>query len=322
MTDILTVNNLVTYFHTIDGLFKAVDGISFTIGQEETFGLVGESGCGKSTTGVSIMGMLEGSAKIMNGNILFNGIDICKASNRQTRNLWGKDMFMVFQDPMTSLNPIMKIGKQLEEVINRKYESKITNKELYLKKQEILKQVGIQDPERIIDQYPHQLSGGMKQRVRIGMGVFINPKLLILDEPTTALDATVQFKIIELIHNLKKKHKMSSLLITHDFGVAAKLCDYIGVMYAGKIVEKGRYTAMLNNPTHPYTKGLFNCIIKADKQPEYLTTLKGFTPSLSALPKGCSFQSRCNKVMPICKEEVPQFVSLGEDHQVACHQIV
>ena len=321
MALLLRVENLSTYFYTIDGVFKAVDDVCFTIKKEESFGLVGESGCGKSTTGLSIMRMLGDTARIVKGNIIFENEDIVGVDKKRLREIWGKKLFMIFQDPMTSLNPIMKIKKQLEEVIIRKQGQQASKNDLFEIEAQLLKQVELPDPERVLNQYPHQLSGGMKQRVMIAMGIFLNPSLLILDEPTTALDSTVQFKIVELIYRLKTKHKMSNLLITHDFGVAAKLCDRIGVMYAGKIVEQGKYSVLLEEPSHPYTQGLFECIIKPGEKVEYLVGLKGSLPSLTNLPGGCYFRERCGIAKPICRKTQPELVNLGDEHYVACHQV-
>ena len=319
MEPLLRVENLKASFFTLRGVVKAVDDISFTVKREEFFGLVGESGCGKSTTALSIMRMLDETARI-EGKIILGNQDIVKLSKRNMRPLWGKALFMIFQDPMTSLNPVMKIQDQMAEVLGRKEGRSFGKNELLAKGKELLERVDISDSERVLGQYPHQLSGGMKQRVMIAMGIALNPDLLLLDEPTTALDSTVQFKIVELLLHLKVRYKMSQILITHDFGVAAKLCDKIAVMYAGKIVEQGKYMSLLREPAHPYTRGLFKCIIKAGTNRAYLETMQGYLPSLYDLPQGCCFQPRCEISKPECLEKNPMLTDLGEEHFVACHQ--
>ena len=254
MEPILSVQNLRVSFRTGRGFVKAVDGLTFEVKKEEGFGLVGESGCGKSTTGLAIMGMLGNSARIEGGRILFSNEDLLGAGRWKMRQFWGRKLFMIFQDPVTSLNPIMKIRNQLKEAYATKEMRSLRKKEIIARGCELLRQVEISDPERVLDQFPHQLSGGMKQRVMIALSMVLHPDVLILDEPTTALDATVQFRVVELLHSLKLKSKMSQLLITHNFSVAAKLCDRIAVMYAGKIVEVGQYRTLLKEPVHPYTQ--------------------------------------------------------------------
>jgi peptide/nickel transport system ATP-binding protein len=318
MEPLLQVENLKTYFNTVRGVVKAVDGISFSVRKEEFFGLVGESGCGKSTTALSIMRMLDDTARI-DGRMIFKGKNIAELTRRQLRQLWGKSLFMIFQDPMTCLNPVMRIMGQLGEVFRMREGRWLSKKEATRKGVDLLRQVDILDPERVLEHFPHQLSGGMKQRVMIAFGIALNPDLLLLDEPTTALDSTVQFKVVELLLNLKVKYKMSQILITHDFGVAAKLCDRIAVMYAGKIVEQGRYVTLLNQPKHPYTEGLFECIIKPGIKKDYLETMKGYLPSLYDLPKGCYFEPRCEMRKETCSQKEPVLVDLGDEHLVACH---
>ncbi len=318
MESILRVEELKTYFLTLGGVIKAVDDVSFEVKKDEFFGLVGESGCGKSTTALSIMRLLDDTSKL-EGRILLGEQDIVRLSKRQMRHLWGKKLYMVFQDPMTSLNPVMRIKDQIGEVFRKRGEKAIKTGEIMERGRELLDQVDIPDSDRVLNQYPHQLSGGMKQRVMIAMGIAISPDLLVLDEPTTALDSTVQFKIVELLLNLKTKYRMSQIIITHDFGVAAKLCDRIAVMYAGKIVEQGKYVNLLKEPAHPYTQGLFRCIVKKDQKTDYLETMKGYLPSLNNLPKGCYFEKRCVISKPLCKEERPGLIDIGDEHFVACH---
>jgi peptide/nickel transport system ATP-binding protein len=318
MESILKVEELKTYFYTLGGVIKAVDGISFEVKKEEFFGLVGESGCGKTTAAFSIMRLLDDTSKL-EGRILLGEQDIVKLSKRQMRHLWGKKLYMIFQDPMTSLNPVMRIKDQIVELFRKKESRALKTNEIIEKGCKLLEQVEIPDSERVLNQYPHQLSGGMKQRVMIAMGIATSPDLLLLDEPTTALDSTVQFKIVELLLNLKRKYRMSQIVITHDFGVAAKLCDRIAVMYAGKIVEQGKYITLLKESAHPYTQGLFKCIITNIQNKDYLETMKGYLPSLYELPRGCYFVDRCQISKPICKKESPVLMDIGNEHLVACH---
>jgi len=319
MEFLLKVENLKTYFFTINSILKAVDDISFRVKKEESFCLIGESGCGKSTTALSIMRMLPETARIVGGRILLEDEDIGSLDRKRLRQIWRKKIFMIFQDPMTSLNPLMKISKQIEELMRTRGNDSAEKRELYKNQIQLLQQVELLDPERVLSQFPHQLSGGMKQRVMIAMGIYANPNLLIMDEPTTALDSTVQFKIVELLANLKKRHKMSILLITHDFGVAAKLCDRIAIMYAGKIVEQGKYSSILRKPIHPYTQGLIRSVIQPGVKLEYLESMDGSLPSLLELPQGCYFQDRCEVVKSICRKVEPKLVNIGGDHFVACH---
>ncbi len=322
MESLLRVENLGVYFYTLRGIAKAVDNISFTVRKEEFFGLVGESGCGKSTTALSIMKMLDESARIVSGRIILGNEDIVRLPKRRMRRLWGQKLFMIFQDPMTSLNPVTRIKAQIEEVLRRKAGRSLRREEVIERGSQLLQQVDIPDPERVLNQFPHQLSGGMKQRVMIALGIALNPDLFLLDEPTTALDSTVQFKIVELLQNLKVKHKMSHILITHDFGVAAKLCDKIAVMYAGKIVEQGKYLTLLRHAVHPYTQGLFKCIIRPGTNRTYLETMQGSLPSLYDLPQGCYFEQRCEISKSICREKEPKLTNLGDEHFVACHNLI
>ena len=322
MEPLLQVKKLKTFYFTINGVFKAVNDVSFEVTKEESFGVIGESGCGKSTLALSIMRMLDNAARIVSGKILIENEDIVGMSKRQLKQIWGNKIYIIFQDPMISLNPVMKIRKQICEVLIKKEGRSLTKKEVIEKGIQLLRQVDISDPERVLNQFPHQLSGGMKQRIMVAFGLYLNPNLLILDEPTTALDSTVQFKIVELIRNLKIKHKMSQIIITHDFGVAAKLCDKMAVMYAGKIVEQGEYISLLRGAAHPYTQGLFNSIIKPGIKINYIETMRGSLPSLSELPEGCYFERRCSISKQICREVEPKLVDLGDEHFVACHRIV
>jgi oligopeptide/dipeptide ABC transporter ATP-binding protein len=298
---------------------KAVDDITFEVQQQEVFGLIGESGCGKSTTALSIMRMLDTTARTT-GKIIIGNQDILKLTKKDMRQIWGNKLFMIFQDPVASLNPIMKIKDQIAEVLGRERGNSFRNHDVLATAKQMLERVNIPDSERVLEQYPHQLSGGMKQRVMIAMGIALNPDLLLLDEPTTALDSTVQFKIVELLLKVKDRYRMSQILITHDFGVAAKLCDRIAVMYAGKIVEEGNYMTLFREPAHPYTQGLFKCIIKAKSNLIHLETMQGYLPRLNDLPQGCHFQPRCRVSMPECLDRGPSMIDLGNDHFVACHR--
>lgn len=322
MEPLLQVQNLKTYYFTANGIFKAVDDVSFTLRKQETFCLIGESGCGKSTTALSIMRMLGDQARIVGGKILFENEDFATLSKKELRRIWGKKIFIIFQDPTTSLNPVMKIKNQIKEVLIRKENKSLTNSEITERGIQLLSRVDIPDPKEVLEQFPHQMSGGMKQRVMIAMGICLNPNLLILDEPTTALDSTIQFRIIELILKLKEDHKMSQILITHDFGVAAKLSDQTAVMYAGKIVEQGKYIDLLKEPAHPYTQGLLNSLIKRNRKVTHLECMPGFLPSLSNTLQGCYFQDRCKISTPICKETQPKLIDLGNEHLVACHRLI
>jgi peptide/nickel transport system ATP-binding protein len=321
MDPLLQVQNLEIHYSTAQGIFKVINDVSFTLKKEETFCLIGESGCGKSTIALSIMRMLGDHAKIAGGRILLDNIDLLQLGQNEMNKIWGRKIFMIFQNPMTSLNPLMKISDQIREVLIRRENGKLKKREVIEGGLELLEQVEVPDPKRVMGQFPHQLSGGMNQRIMIAMGVCLNPNLLILDEPTTALDSTIQFKMIELIWNLKAKKKISQILITHDVGVAAKLCDRVAVMYAGKILEQGRYTVVLKEAAHPYTQGLFKSIVTPKSKSAVLETIPGILPDLSQLPKGCYFENRCKISRSICQEQQPPLRDIGNEHFVACHQI-
>jgi len=319
MEHLLEVKNLRTSFFTYAGEVKAVDGMSFHVDQGEAIGIVGESGCGKSVTVQSVMRLIpEPPGKIMPGSsIKFLGMDLVMKSEKEMESIRGKDIGMIFQDPMTSLNPVLTIGRQLTEVLERHEGlSGHAAKERAVKLLEI---VGIPNPESRLKQYPHQFSGGMRQRAMIAMALACNPKLLIADEPTTALDVTIQAQILELMKDLKNKINTSIILITHDLGIVADLCSRVIVMYGGKIVESGTVDDIYYNPQHPYTWGLLKSVPRLDASKKgKLIPIQGTPPDLLNPPKGCRFAPRCSHCMRICTEQQPEFTQLGDGHQVAC----
>ena len=315
---LLEVRNLKTAFD-IDGTdYNAVDNVSFNVKPGQIVGIVGESGCGKSVMSLSIMKLLpKGSGKIKTGEVIYDGINLEKMSESQINKIRGKDVSMIFQEPMTSLNPVFTIGYQLQEVLFNHL--KITKKEARLKSIALLKSVGISRPEKLVDEYPHQLSGGMRQRVMIAIAIACQPKLLIADEPTTALDVTVQAQILELLKEIQAVNDMSIILITHDLGVIAEMCDEVMVMYAGRIVERTDVDTLFHNPKHPYTSLLLGAIPKMDGQEERLSSIKGIVPSLIHMPKvGCRFANRCPKAMPECTTITPLLKDVEHGHEVAC----
>lgn len=316
MADLLDIRNLSVAFDTDSGKVYAVNNLSLKIGRKETLGLVGETGAGKTTTALAVMKLIQSPpGKITSGEIVLEGQDLMRVPEKDMFNIRGNKISMIFQDPMTSLNPVMTVGEQISEVIE--LHQKLSKDELRKKTEEMLEVVGIRK-ERIND-YPHQFSGGMKQRVVIAMALACNPELIIADEPTTALDVTIQAQVLELMKNLKEKYDTSMILITHDLGVVAEICDYVSVIYAGSIVEYASVKDMYETPGHPYTKGLFNSIPSLDEDVESLTTIKGNPPDPSALPSGCLFHPRCDKCMEICKHTNPEFQEVSPGHFIACH---
>jgi oligopeptide transport system ATP-binding protein len=316
---ILSVNDLKTYFQTEDGVVKAVDGITFTLEKGETLGIVGESGSGKSVTNLSVMRLIpEPPGKIVNGDIIFDGIDVRALSIDDVRKIRGKRIAMIFQDPMTSLNPFLKISTQLMEVTRLHLgHSKQQAREHALK---MMKMVGIPDAENRIDNYPHEFSGGMRQRVMIAMALSCDPELLIADEPTTALDVTIQAQILELIKDLKTRMGTSVILITHDLGVVAGMTEKIIVMYAGKVFEQAPTRELFAAPANPYTKGLLKSVPDpAHEQGKELYQIPGLPPDVAHLPPGCPFADRCDRVQEICREQYPPFVQITEDRYSLCH---
>lgn len=325
--NILEIDGLRVYFHTDEGIVKAVDGISLDIPKDTTVCIVGESGCGKSVTGMTIMRLLkEPPAKIEEGRISLNlddrVVDIAKMNNDSMRKIRGREIAMIFQEPMTSLNPVFTIGEQLMEGILL-HRPDIENARLKETVIELLKTVGISRPEEIVKSYPHELSGGMKQRIVIAMALSCEPKLIIADEPTTALDVTIQAQVLELMRELKKRSKTSIILITHDLGVVAEMADMVVVMYAGRIVEEGTVSDIFKNPLHPYTRGLMKArpSVVADKK-ERLFSIEGSVPSPVGLPDYCYFKNRCDRTSEeLCSGEYPQLINVTKTHKVSCHVV-
>lgn len=314
--NILQVKNLKTYFHTEAGLVKAVNDVSFDVEKGKTLGIVGESGCGKSMTSLSIMRLIEKPGKIEGGEILLDGEDIVKMSEEEMRKIRGKKIAMIFQEPMTSLNPVFTIGQQLIEALL--LHENMTKKEAKERAIEMLKLVKIPLAERRFDEYPHQLSGGMRQRVMIAMALCCNPELLICDEPTTALDVTIQAQILDLINELKEKTGTSVMMITHDLGVIAEVADDVMVMYAGQVVEKASCDQIFDQPLHPYTDGLMKCIPKLDDDDtKELSVIKGMVPSFDDMPAGCTFCPRCPEAREICRCKMPDLVDV-DGRKVRC----
>ncbi len=374
-SELVKIKNLKTQFFTEEGVVKAVDGVSFSILKDEVLGLVGETGCGKSVTALSIIGLVRAPGRIIDGEITFNGINLLDLTQKEMRDIRGKDITMIFQDPLNSLNPVMKVGTQVKEVFLlhqkeeldlRLYEVKLeqkNKKEKYkelihtlknekdqLTKKEIkdyekeikklkeetkheptlnkiikeksinvIQEVGIPDAEGILERYPHELSGGMRQRVMIAMALSCNPKLLIADEPTTALDVTIEAQILDLMKDLKKKFKTSILMITHDLGIIADMCDRVAVMYSGNIIEYASAVNLFKNPRHPYTRGLISAIPTIENKDKKLQSIRGSVPNLIYPPSGCRFHPRCDERLEICDKVRPPFTEIGDKYYVACH---
>jgi oligopeptide/dipeptide ABC transporter ATP-binding protein len=319
MADLIQVKNLRTSFFTPEGEVRAIDGVSFEIAEGKTLGLVGESGCGKSVTSLSIMRLIQSPpGKIVGGEIFYRGRDLLKLNNEEMRKIRGNEISMIFQEPMTSLNPVFTVGNQIGEAI--KLHQGLGKKETRQKTIEMLRLVKIADPESRVDAYPHQLSGGMRQRVMIAMALSCNPALLIADEPTTALDVTIQAQILELMKELQQKIGMALLLITHDLGVVAEQADEVAIMYAGKIVERAGTQAIFNRPFHPYTVGLLNSLPSTgNAKKKRLDAIPGVVPSPLHLPSGCRFRDRCPKAADVCAQSEPELVEKDPGHSVACH---
>ncbi len=319
MADLIQVKNLQVSFFTPEGEVRAIDGVSFEIGAGKTLGLVGESGCGKSVTSLSIMRLIPSPpGKIVGGEVLYRGRDLLKLNNEEMRKIRGNEISMIFQEPMTSLNPVFTVGNQVGEAI--KLHQGLGKRETREKTIEMLRLVKIADPESRVDSYPHQLSGGMRQRVMIAMALSCNPSLLIADEPTTALDVTIQAQILELMKELQQKIGMALLLITHDLGVVAEQADDVAIMYAGKVVERSSARAIFNRPFHPYTVGLLNSLPgAAGQKKKRLDAIPGVVPSPLALPGGCRFRDRCPKAVDACAQSEPQLVAREAGHTVACY---
>jgi oligopeptide/dipeptide ABC transporter ATP-binding protein len=308
---LLEVKNLKTSFFTPAGEVKAVDDVSFSISKGKTLVIVGESGCGKTVTGLSLLRLISPPGKIVSGEIIYQGKDLLTLSQSEMRKIRGNEISMIFQDPGTSLNPVFTIGNQIRETIA--LHQKLPKKETANRAVEMLRMVGIASPEQRINDYPHQLSGGMKQRVMIAMALACNPHLLIADEPTTSLDVTVQFQILELLKDLQKRVGMAMIFITHDFGAASEIGDDLMVMYAGQVVEYGNAQEILKNPKMPYTKALLDSIPVPGKKK--LDAIPGMVPNLMKLPGGCRFQDRCKFVLDDCKKEIPQLREKKNDQK-------
>jgi len=326
---ILKVENLVTAFETENGRIRAVDDVSFEVKKGKTLGIVGESGCGKSVTALSIMRLLPKPAGIIeSGRILFENTDIVTIDADKMHNIRGNHISMIFQEPMTALNPVQKIGKQISEVFQLHYSPAAgsslrlepTRPTIWKASVEMLYKVGISDPEKRANEYPHQISGGMRQRVMIAIALACKPDILIADEPTTALDVTIQAQILELILKLQRETDMSVIFITHDLGVIAEICDDVVVMYAGKVVETASVTELFKNPKHPYTRGLLASIPRLEyPRKTKLNIIKGMVPNLNELPAGCRFQNRCPDVQPICQTAHPRLKAVGKNHFAGCY---
>jgi len=312
---------LATEFDTSDGVVHAVGGISYTVEAGEAVAIVGESGCGKSVGAMSILRLIpEPPGRIVKGEVLFEGRDLLKLSNAEIRDVRGRDIAMIFQEPMTSLNPVFSVGRQLTETLLRHTDMNLS--QANERALELLIQVGISDPERRLEQYPHHLSGGMRQRVMIAMALACDPKLIIADEPTTALDVTIQAQILELMKDLSDRLGVAQLIITHNLGVVARYAKRVNVMYAGKIVEMGLAKDIYHNPSHPYTLGLLASVPRLDQvRGTKLVPIEGQPPDLARLEKGCAFRPRCRFATERCAQEMPELTPVSDEHQSACWNI-
>ena len=312
---LLEVKYLKTYYYTDEGVVKSVDGVSFSVDKGETLGVVGESGCGKSITSMSIMQLIGKPGKIVNGEIDFKGENLLNKDKEEMRKIRGKEIAMIFQEPMTSLNPVYTVGQQIMEAVL--IHEDMTKEQARERAIQMLDLVKIPDAEKRLNSYPHEFSGGMRQRVMIAMALSCNPEFLICDEPTTALDVTIQAQILNLINELKEKTGTAVMMITHDLGVISEVADNVMVMYAGQVVEYTDVDTVFEKPLHPYTQGLINCIPKLGGQEEKLSTIKGMVPSFNDMPEGCLFCPRCEYAKDICRKERPELVDL-DGHQVRC----
>jgi len=314
---ILQVENLATHFHTEEGIVKAVQDVSFDVNAGEVLGIVGESGCGKSITAMSILRLIQQpQGKIVHGSITFKGQNLLSISENDMRKIRGNKISLISQDPMTSLNPVLTIGEQIMEAII--LHQGLDRKAAHERAIEMLRVVGIPSPEERVDQYPHEFSGGMRQRAIIAMALSCEPELLIADEPTTALDVTIQAQILDLMRDIKHTRNSAILLITHDLGVIAEMCDKVAVMYAGKVVEYTDVYTLFKSPGHPYTIGLLNSIPRIDLKKDRLEPIDGQPPNLVNLPKGCSFSPRCKEVQPLCYTKDPPLITVAPKQKVRC----
>jgi oligopeptide/dipeptide ABC transporter ATP-binding protein len=314
---LLHIRGLKTYFHTFGGVIKAVDGVNFSLNEGEILGVVGESGCGKSVVGFSIMGLIDAPGRIESGEIRFNGANLPDLDEREMRKVRGKEITMIFQDPMTSLNPLYTIQAQMEEVM--KLHSNMNGEQRKKRCIELLDDVGISQPASRLKNYPHQFSGGMRQRVIIAIALASNPKLVIADEPTTALDVTIQSQILKLMKRLVREHHTAMILITHDLAVVSEMADKIIVMYCGRIVEKGTRDDIINRSRHPYTLGLLGSIPNLASRQKRLSQIPGMVPNIMHLPPGCAFAPRCDYVQEKCLTYRPELAELEPGHTAACY---
>ncbi|WP_419182260.1 ABC transporter ATP-binding protein [Paenibacillus radicis (ex Xue et al. 2023)] len=316
MAQLLEVKNLQTHFKTEGGVVASVNGISFSVSKGETLAIVGESGCGKSVTSLSIMGLVAAPGKVVGGEILLDGENLLNKSNYELRKLRGNKLSMIFQEPMTSLNPVFTVGNQLGEVFA--HHQGLNKKQAKLKSIQMLDDVGIPRADKVVDYFPHQLSGGMRQRVMIAMALACNPALLIADEPTTALDVTIQAQILELLKALSKERDTGVVLITHDLGVVAEMADRVIVMYAGEIVEEANVFELFASPKHPYTRGLLGSLPKIDEQLDELDSIYGSVPNPLQMPSGCAFHPRCPIATEQCKANKPLLETVNDSHRARC----
>jgi len=316
MTALLEVRDLYLEFKTSRGRLRALNGITFDIQPGEVFGLVGETGCGKTVTGLSILRLLPRSASITGGQVIFEGVDLLTLGWSEIESVRGKKIAMIFQDPSTSLNPVFSIGSQIERVVHQ--HMKVTKQQAAVKALEVLAAVGLPDVERILSSYPHQLSGGMQQRVMIAMALSCNPRLLIADEPTTSLDVTIQAQILKLLRDLQKKFDVSVILITHNLGVIAQTCDRLAVLYGGRVAESGSTREIFVNPQHPYTGGLMNAIPRPGSRGKRMAAIPGAVPTNPGAIVGCAFAPRCEFALERCRTESPPLVQVGKNHLSAC----
>ncbi|UYO99273.1 ABC transporter ATP-binding protein [Oceanotoga sp. DSM 15011] len=318
--ELLSLENISIGFKNKNYLSSAVKNISFKIKKGEILGIVGESGCGKSITSLSIIGLLPDNAVINSGKLIFDNKNLLSLKNKERIKMMGEKISMIFQEPMVSLNPLMKIGKQIEEnIVQHRIIDKKTLKEETLN---LLKSTGIPDVESSYNKYPHELSGGQRQRVIIAIAIANQPDLIIADEPTTALDVTIQAQIIDLLKNINKSRESSILFVSHDIGVIDEICDSVVVMYFGEIIEKGSKKEIINNPKHPYTEGLLKCLPSDDLRGKKLYNIKGKVPDINSKIEGCPFKDRCDFVMDICKIENPKEFKINEEHYVKCHKVI
>ena len=316
---VLEVNDLHTYFFNRRGITKAVDGVSFSLREGETLGIVGESGCGKTMTALSLLGLVpKPAAKIVSGEIILDGEDLVKKSTREMRDIRGRKISMILQDPQTSLNPVFSIGNQVMEALGISH--KFSRKEMVSRAVDALRNVRVAAPERRMSDYPHQMSGGMKQRVIGAIAISSTPKVIIADEPTTALDVTIQLQYLQLLREIQEETGLAIIFITHDFGIVARMCDRVAVMYAGRIIESGDVRTLFNSPTHPYTQALMASVPQMDRT-ERLFAIDGQPPALFALPEGCRFADRCSHVKEHCTQEYPPTGQPETGHDVSCWMV-